>query len=163
VTTHEFDVVTDYRDRGGNLMFLAANDFFCRIDIEGSTMHRIDTWRNLGRPKAALVGVQYIGGNQMKFGRKPYVLRYPASAAWIFEGTGLKPGNGFGYGGIEIDHRADSSPRGLAVLATIPDVFGKGFTAEMSYYETPTGAKVFAAGSFSLGGSIGQPQVAQEG
>ena len=30
----------------------------------------------------------------------------------------------------------------------------------MSYYETPTGAKVFAAGAFSLGGSIGQPQVA---
>jgi N,N-dimethylformamidase beta subunit-like, C-terminal len=160
VTTHEYDVVTDYRDRGGNLMFLAANNLFCRIDIEGSTMHRIDTWRNLGRPEAALVGVQYIGWNQMKFGGEPYVLRYPASAAWIFEGTGLKPGDDFGYGGIEIDHRADSSPRGLSVLATIPDVFGKGFTAEMSYYETPTGAKVFAAGAFSLGGSIGQPQMA---
>jgi hypothetical protein len=161
VTSHEYDVVTDYRDRGGNLMFLAANNFFCRIDIEGDVMTRIDTWRNRGRPEAALVGVQYIGWNQLKYGGKPYILHYPASAAWIFDGTGLKSGDNFSSGGIEIDHRAAASPRGLQVLATIPDVFGKGMTAEMSYYETANGAKVFAAGAFSLGGSIGNPQVAR--
>ena len=161
VTTHEYDVVTDYRDRGGNLMFLAANNFFCRVDIKGDTMTRIDTWRNLGRPEASLVGVQYIGWNQLKYGGKPYILRYPPSLAWIFEGTELKSGDKFSFGGIEIDHRASSSPRGLTVLATIPDVFGKGMTGEMSYYETKNGARVFAAGAFSLGGSIGNPQVAQ--
>jgi len=48
-----------------------------------------------------------------------------------------------------------------ALPISIPDVFGKGMTAEMSYYETKNGAKVFAAGAFSLGGSIGNPQVAQ--
>ena len=161
VTTHEYDVVTDYRDRGGNLMFLAANNFFCRIDIDGDTMNRVDTWRNLGRPEAALVGVQYIGWNQLKYSGKPYVLGYPASLAWVFDGTGLKNGDNFASGGIEIDHRASSSPHGLRVLATIPEVFGKGMTAEMSYYETKSGAKVFAAGAFSLGGEIGNPQVAQ--
>jgi hypothetical protein len=31
----------------------------------------------------------------------------------------------------------------------------------MTYYETPAGAKVFAAGAFSLADSIWQPQVGQ--
>ena len=29
----------------------------------------------------------------------------------------------------------------------------------MTYYETPTGAKVFAAGAFTLAGSIRNPQI----
>ncbi len=161
VTTHEYDVITDYRNRRGNLIFLAANNFFCRVVIKDGVMHRIDIWRNLGRPEAALVGVQYIGWNQMKYPAKPYILRYPASAAWIFDGTGLKDGDSFGYGGVEIDHTAAASPRNVEVLGTIPDVFGKGFTGEMSYYETAKGAEIFAAGAFSLGGSLGDPQVAQ--
>ncbi len=40
------------------------------------------------------------------------------------------------------------------MLAEIPDLFGKGFTAQMTYYETPSGAKVFAAGAFTLAGSV---------
>jgi hypothetical protein len=40
------------------------------------------------------------------------------------------------------------------VLAEIPDLFGKGFTAQMTYYEMPSGAKVFAAGAFTLAGSV---------
>ena len=33
VTEHEYDVVTGFRDRGGNLMFLSANTFFYKITI----------------------------------------------------------------------------------------------------------------------------------
>jgi hypothetical protein len=36
------------------------------------------------------------------------------------------------------------------VLAEIPNLFGPGRTAQMSYYETRAGAKVFAAGAFYL-------------
>jgi hypothetical protein len=154
VTTHEYDVVTNFRDRGGNLMFLAANDFFCRVDIHGDVMKRIDTWRNLGRPEAQLIGVQYIGWNQMRYNPKPYILQFPASAAWIFDGTELHSGDKFSAGGIEIDARATASPHGTQILATIPNVFGPGKTAEMTYYETPRGAKVFAAGAFSLGATV---------
>jgi hypothetical protein len=161
VTRHEYDAVTEFRNRGGNLMFLAANVFFCRIDIRGDVMHRVDPWRELGRPEAQLVGVQYIGWNQMKYGSKPYVLQSPPSAAWIFEGTGLQNGDKFTAAGVEIDARASSSPRGTKVLATIPNVFGPGKTAEMTYYETASGAKVFAAGAFSLGASVRNPRVAQ--
>ena len=80
--------------------------------------------------------------------------RFPSSAAWIFDGTNLQSGDTFSLGGIEIDARAAASPRGTKVLATIPDVFGPGMTAEMTYYETPQGAKVFAAGAFSLAAAI---------
>ena len=46
------------------------------------------------------------------------------------------------------------------MLASIPDVLGPGRTAEMTYYETPTGAKVFAAGALNFAASLGDPQVA---
>jgi hypothetical protein len=150
VTEHEYDVVTGFRNRGGSIMFLAANDFFCRVDIHGDVMTRVGTWRDLGRPEAQLVGVQYIGWNQMRYEGKPYVLETPVSASWIFDSTKLQGGDRFGEGGIEIDARAASSPRNTQVLATVPNVFGPGMTAEMTYYETPAGAKVFAAGAFSL-------------
>jgi hypothetical protein len=155
VTAHEYDVVTDFRDRGGNLMFLSANNFFCRVDIDGDVMTRVGMWRDLGRPEAQLVGVQYIGWNENHYGPRPYVLQTPAWSAWAFEHTGLKSGDVFCCGGIEIDARTSASPRGTRVLATIPDIFGPGMTAEMTYYETRAGAKVFAAGAFSMAGAIG--------
>ena len=36
---------------------------------------------------------------------------------------------------------------------------GPGRTAEMTYYETPGGAKVFAAGALNFTASIGDPTV----
>src|SRR6266404_5005859 len=36
VTTHEYDVVSRYRDLGGNLAFLAANNFFWKITIKNN-------------------------------------------------------------------------------------------------------------------------------
>jgi hypothetical protein len=47
----------------------------------------------------------------------------------------------------------------MQVLAELPDLFGFGQTAQMTYYETETGARVFAAGAFSLGGSALAPPV----
>ena len=37
VTQHEYDAVTDFRDRGGNLIFLSANNFFWKITISTAT------------------------------------------------------------------------------------------------------------------------------
>ena len=36
----------------------------------------------------------------------------------------------------------------------IPDLFGVGVTAQMTYYESPTGASVFYAGALDFGGSV---------
>jgi hypothetical protein len=154
VTTHEYDVVTEFRDRGGNLMFLSANNFFCRVDIHVDVMTRVGMWRDLGRPEAQLIGIQYVYWNEDHYPARPYVLQAPASMAWVFSGTGLRNGDRFCCGGIEVDARAGASPRGVKVLATIPNIFGAGITAEMSYYETQAGAKVFAAGAFSMAGTI---------
>jgi hypothetical protein len=38
VTKREYDLVEDYRDRGGNLMFLSANNFFWRVVKRGGLM-----------------------------------------------------------------------------------------------------------------------------
>ncbi len=59
VTTHIYDVIQRYRDLGGNLAFLSANNFFWRVDLSGHRLWRIQLWRNLARPEGALIGVQY--------------------------------------------------------------------------------------------------------
>src|SRR5436190_1578057 len=156
VTTHEYDVTQAYRDHGGNLMFLSANNFFYRVVRTGSVLHRVGRWRDLGRPEAALVGVQYLDWNHDEFGNGAYVLR---SSGWPFTGTGLQAGSSFGTYGIEIDAPTKDSPRGLRILATVPNLFGPGRSANMTYYTTPRGAKVFAAGTIHFGGTALRPPV----
>jgi hypothetical protein len=154
VTTREYDLVVGYRDRGGHLAFLSANNFFWQIVKRGNVMERTQQWRNLDRPEAALIGVQYRG-NDLKTG--PYVVRDTAAAPWLFQGTGLTDGSKLCCAGIEIDKTTSASPHGVKVLAEIPNLFGPGFTAQMTYYETANGAKVFAAGAFTLAAAVGNP------
>jgi hypothetical protein len=65
----------------------------------------------------------------------------------------------FGRYGIEIDARTPASPSGIHVLAHIPDLLGPGRSAEMTYYETQAGAKVFAAGALNFAASLSDPVV----
>jgi len=160
VTRSEYDAIQGFRDRGGNLLFLSANNFYWRIDLHGNVMRRVDQWRDLGRPEAALIGVQYIG-NDMGEHRGPWLVRDWAAGSWLFRDVGLRTGNAFSDAGIEIDATASSSPRGTHVVAQIPNLLGPGMTAQMTYYETRGGAKVFAAGAFTLAGSLRQPAVRQ--
>jgi hypothetical protein len=153
VTPHVYDMVRRYRDLGGNLAFLSANNFFYRVTRAGHALQGRQRWRDLGRPEASIVGVQYIGYDEHSFSNAPYQVTGLGAAPWLFRGTGLHNGSRFGNYGIEIDARAPSSPRNLRVLATVPDVFGSGQTAEMSYYTTRRGAKVFAAGTLNFGSS----------
>ncbi|MDX6476364.1 MAG: hypothetical protein QOH95_1875, partial [Gaiellaceae bacterium] len=46
VTQHEYDVVERYRDLGGNLMFLSANNFFGKVDKKEQTLQKIAKWRD---------------------------------------------------------------------------------------------------------------------
>ena len=128
--------------------FLAANNFFWRVSKQGNVITKTKLWRDLGRPEAALIGVQYLANGKVP--RRPWIVRKAPAASWIFAGTGLREGSKFGRGGVEIDKTTRASPRGVQVLAEIPDLFGPGRTAQMTYYETPKGAKVFAAGAFYL-------------
>jgi len=161
VTQHEYDAVTNFRDRGGNLIFLSANNFFWKITIRDNLMTRVAKWRDLGRPEAALVGVEYYH-NDMGEHRGPWVVRPAATKLpWLIGGTGLEVGMEFSSGGIEADDVTSDSPKNVRVIAAIPNLYGDGRNADMTYYDTPAGAKVFAAGAFSIAGSVWQGHVRQ--
>jgi hypothetical protein len=153
VTTHAYDVVEQYRNLGGNLMFLSANNFFRRVDPRSGRLTLVDLWRDLRRPEAALVGVQYRASDRGTH-QHPFVVTDAGAASWAFAGTGLGAGSTFGLYGIEIDAATSASPPGTTVLAEIPDALGPGLTAQMTYYETPAGARVFAAGVLNFGGEM---------
>ena len=151
VTRREYDLVRAYRNRGGNLLFLSANNFYWKVVRYGSRLMRVRHWRELGRPEAALIGVQYRANDRGRR-RRAFVVRNVDATPWLFAGTDLDVGSTFGRYGIEIDAKARASPARTRVVAEIPHIFGKGATAQMTYYETPAGAKVFAAGAFTLAG-----------
>ena len=93
-------------------------------------------WRDLGRPEAALVGVQYVDWNRNRYPNRPYTVTGAGRARWLFERHAPAERRRFGAYGIEIDARTSQSPRGIKVLARIGDAFGPGKSAEMTYYET---------------------------
>jgi hypothetical protein len=146
VTRREYDLVEGFRNRGGNLAFLSANNYFWEVRRRGGSITKTRLWRDLGRPEARLIGAQYLANG--KAPRRPWIVRRAGAASWIFAGTGLRLGSSFARGGVEIDRVAAGSPPGVQVLAEIPNLFGPGATAQMTYYEAPSGARVFAAGAF---------------
>jgi hypothetical protein len=158
-TAHEYNLIKRYRDLGGNLMFLSANNLFWKVVFHGHVMRRVGEWRNLGRPEASVVGVQYVSSNYG--GRLGAYIANTTAAPWVFAGTGLSTGDTFGQYGYEIDIRSPASPPGTILLASIPDLMGPGRTAEMTYYETAAGAKVFAAGALNFASSVTNPVVAR--
>ena len=160
VTEHVYDIVQAFRDRGGNLAFCSANNFFYRVIRSGPTLTRSGRWRDLGRPEASLVGVQYAGWYENRYANAAYVVTGSAEATWLFAGTGLRDGAAFGSFGIEIDARAAASPPQTRVLGIARNIFGPGVSAEMTYYTTTAGAKVFAAGALNFGGSAWSPPIA---
>jgi hypothetical protein len=155
VTTHIYDVTQRYRDLGGNLAFLSADNFFWRVDSVRRRLWRIQLWRNLGRPEAQLIGVQYRG-NDRGGHVAPYVVTNAGAAPWLFNGLGAVDGAALGSAryGIEFDMTGPFSPPGTTVLATVSPGLGDGtILGQMTYYETPAGAKVFAAGTLGFSGS----------
>lgn len=154
VTEREYDAVEQYRDLGGNLAFLSANNFFWKVTRRGDLMTRIKQWRDLGRPESALIGVQYFGNDDGSH-RNPWVVQNPHAANGLFASTGLAKGDALGIAGIEVDGLTPHSPHGVKVLAEVAWRHGK--TAHMTYYSTPGGSKVFAAGAFTIAGQAMDP------
>jgi hypothetical protein len=156
VTEREYDVIQRFRDLGGRLIMLSANNFFWKVEKNGQWIRRVKLWRDLGRPESAVFGVQYRANDD---GSRQGVIRLmnTAAAPWLFEGTGLTDGSTLGdvvggYG-IEIDQTTVFTPPNTIVLGEIPNLYGPGLTSQMTYYETEAGARVFAAGVLDFGGS----------
>jgi hypothetical protein len=153
VTWKMYDLVAGFRDLGGRLLFLSANNFFRQVVRSGDRARLIGEFRHRGRPEAALLGVQYLA-NDSGERQQPFTVVGADVAPWAFAGTGLQNGSQFGRYGIEIDAVTPLSPPGTQVLARIPDLFGPGRSGEMAYYETPAGSRVFSAGVLNFGGTI---------
>ncbi len=157
VTTREYDTIRRYRDLGGRLVFLSANNFFWRVDRGPGTIKRVKLWRDAGAPESALLGVQYRGNDDGQKQGLYYVVGRDA-APWLFEGTGLVDGATFGQSvggfGIEVDGTTKDSPEGTVVVALVPSLLGPGRHGEMSYYETDSGSRVFSAGTLDFGSSV---------
>ena len=161
VTSHMFDITEQYRNLGGHLAFLSANDFFRDVVISGDSMTLIGRFRDLGRPEAALIGAQYIDWYRNRYPNEPYRVVRAGRVPWLFARTGLTDGSLIpGYYGIEIDGTTSASPPGTTVVATIPNIF-PGETADMTYYTTANGAEVFDAGTINFGGAAANPSVAR--
>jgi N,N-dimethylformamidase beta subunit-like, C-terminal len=152
VTSHTYDLIQRYRDGGGNLAFLSANNFFYKVEVHGNTMVGRTPWRDTGRPEAALVGAEYVGWNEGKYPNRPYHVVDTGAAPWLFAGTNLHDGSLFGHYGIEIDEPDHASPPGTHVLAVIPGEFGPDRPADMTIY-TRGRSTVFDAGALNFGAS----------
>jgi hypothetical protein len=157
MTKRAYDVIQRYRDLGGRLIFLSANNFFWRVTKRGHVMRRERKFRDEGRPEASVLGVQYKANDDGSKQGVYYVIDAGATP-WLFAGTGLQNGMTLGESvggyGIEVDGTTPASPPGTKVMAVIPSLFGPGLHAEMAYYETPAGARVFSAGVLDFCGSV---------
>src|SRR4029453_8116939 len=91
VTDREYDAIDGFRDEGGSLAFLSANNFFWRIDIHHDVMFRIRQLRDLGGPEASRLGVQ-SRANDRGERRAPWLVRRAPAASWLF--AGIQPKHG---------------------------------------------------------------------
>ena len=156
MTGHTYDVIERFRDLGGRLIFLSADNFFWRVDKAGDAMRRIKPFRNEGRPEARIVGVQYRANDD---GRRQgaYTVVEAEAAPWLFDKTGLATGSTFGETvggyGIEIDATTPDSPPGTVVLARADRPVRSRRQRRDDLLRDRAGARVFAAGSLDFGGS----------
>jgi hypothetical protein len=103
-----YDLLKRYRDDGGNLVFLQANPFYrqVRLDRSQNAMVMTDLDAREGRSDFALAGVGYDGCCFPRSRAQPYVAAAGADYArvrWLFRGTGVGPGDSFGFAGSESD------------------------------------------------------------
>jgi N,N-dimethylformamidase beta subunit-like, C-terminal len=160
VSYHVYRLIAQYRDAGGNLAFLSANNFFYAVRPGHDTIWGRMRWRDVGRPEAALVGAEYDGWNLGRYPNRPYHIVDTAAAPWLFAGTNLHDGSLLGRYGIEIDEPSDASPPQARVLAVIRDAFGRGHSAEMTIYRRGR-STVFDAGALNFGASAHWPAVSR--
>ena len=160
VSYHVYHLIERYRDAGGNLAFLSANNFFYAVRPGRDTIWGRMRWRDVGRPEAALVGEQYDGWNLGRYPNLPYHIVDTTAARWLFAGTNLHDGSRLGRYGIEIDEPSDASPPGAKVLAVIRNAFGPGHSAKMTIYRRGR-STVFDAGALNFGASAHWPSVSR--
>ncbi|MGB2876234.1 MAG: N,N-dimethylformamidase beta subunit family domain-containing protein [Gaiellaceae bacterium] len=151
-----YDLLKRYRDDGGHLVFLLANPFYrqVRLDRAHNAVVMTDYDARENRSDFALTGVGYDGCCFPRQGAGRYVSPRGADFArvrWLFRGTGIGPGQNFGYAGSESDSvDPELTPRdhvvaGEAIIAGKHGVV----KADMVWSRAGRGS-VFATGNYDF-------------
>ena len=159
-TRQVYNLVTGYRNRGGNLIFLSATNFLWKVDRRRHRITRIAMWRQLGRPEAGLVGVEYRGNDEGRH-HGHYVLSRFGRRSWALAGIDPYALGAWRWFGVEYDMTTRASPRGIHVLGRVnPHMGNQRLRGEMTYYRRGA-AKVFAAGTLNFPAALVYPQFRQ--
>jgi hypothetical protein len=196
------DAVEGFTARGGNTAFFAANTAWWQMRLEdgGRTMvcHRDAAadplaatrperttveWSSapVNRPETAMTGLSFRygagcwGPEMPRMREAAYTVRF--ADHWVFAGTGLRDGDGFGRGalGYETDaahlEEVDGVPRAtgrggtpesFCVLATADlrhwAAYGQGGAATLGVFSSGAGT-VFNAGTVNWGAALDDPVV----
>ena len=170
------------RDGGTSLVFLSANTMYWQIDLAASPAGgqdrlltcrkrhgehgpgeaprgRTALWRDQGEPEQLLLGVQYAGRVPQP---SPLVVRN--ASHWLWEATGAGEGDKIpGLVAGEADHyfpRAplpESTERILLAHSPYDSGDGRRSHQETSLYRAPSGAYVFASGTFAWSPALDRP------
>jgi hypothetical protein len=164
------------RDHGTSLVFLSANSVYWQVELEASPAGEPDRlltcrkgrrdargrtalWRDLGEPEQQLLGIQYAGRVP-----EPAPLVVRNADHWLWEATGAGEGDEIpGLVAGEADHYFPRVPlpeyadRILLAHSPYEDACGRPRHQETSLYRAPSGAHVFAAGTFAWSPALDRP------
>ena len=151
-----YDLLKRYRDAGGHLVFLQANPFYrqVRLDRDRNAVVMTDYDAREGRSDFALAGVGYDGCCFPRSRAAPYVAalgRDYSRVRWLFRGTGIGPGERFGYAGSESDRIDPELTPHDHVVAAEAIIAGKRgvINAAMVWSRAGRGSS-FATGNYSF-------------
>ena len=152
-----YDLLKQYRDEGGNLVFLQANPFYrqVRIHREQNAVEMTDYDARSGlRSDFALAGVGYDGCCFPKARAVPYVAaagRDYDRVRWLFRGTGIGPGQAFGVAASESDRVDPGLSPPDHVVAAQALIRGKRGVIHAAMTWTRAGrGQVFATGNYTF-------------
>ncbi|MEU8567030.1 N,N-dimethylformamidase beta subunit family domain-containing protein [Streptomyces pathocidini] len=162
------------RDAGTSLVFLSANTMYWRVELDPSPSGAPDRlltchkrrgpgkpalWRELDRPEQELLGIQYAGRVPEP---RPMVVRN--ADHWLWEATGAREGDTLsGLVAGEADRYFPRAPlpahtrRILLAHSPYEDAEGTLRHQETSLYRAPSGAIVFASGTFAWSPALDRP------
>jgi N,N-dimethylformamidase beta subunit-like protein len=163
------------REAGTSLVFLSANTMYWQVDLAPSPAGDRDRllscrkrrgdprtsalWRDRGEPEQLVLGVQYAGRVPQP---SPLVVRN--ADHWLWEATGATEGEEIpGLVAGEADHYfprtalPESTERILLAHSPYPTADGRRGHQETSLYRAPSGAYVFASGTFAWSPALDRP------
>ncbi|MFF9274199.1 N,N-dimethylformamidase beta subunit family domain-containing protein [Streptomyces griseosporeus] len=162
------------RDHGTSLVFLSANTMYWQVELAPSPSGVPDRlltcrkrrgpgkpvlWREIDRPEQQLVGIQYQGRVP-----EPHPLIVRNAGHWLWDATGAHEGDEIdGLVAGEADRYFPRAPlpehdeRILLAHSPYTDADGALRHQETSLYRAPSGAWVFASGTFAWSPALDRP------